>query len=73
MFLSARILATWLSMKLWPPNPGLTLMMSTRSTTSSTCSMADRLVAGLSTTPLLQPRSLICRGGVGVDGGGWWV
>mmetsp|Transcript_1562 Transcript_1562/g.5144 ORF Transcript_1562/g.5144 Transcript_1562/m.5144 type:complete len:214 (-) Transcript_1562:28-669(-) len=46
-------------MNFWPPNPGLTLISSTRSTSSSTCSIWDRGVAGLSTTPALQPRSLI--------------
>mgnify|MGYP001807070784 CR=1 FL=1 len=42
-----------------PHAPGLTLMMSTRSTWSSTYSICDREVPGFSTTPALQPRSLI--------------
>ena len=36
--LRRRILSTWLWMNFCPPKPGLTLMMSTRSTMSMTCS-----------------------------------
>ena len=48
---AASIFASWLSMKLCPPNPGLTVMMSTRSTRSRTLSIASIGVPGLSTTP----------------------
>lgn len=61
MRFSSLILSTWLSMNFWPPKPGLTDMIRTRSTSFSTYSMVDREVPGFSTTPALQPRSLICR------------
>ena len=35
-FRTAAILRSWLATKLWPPKPGLTLMISTRSISSST-------------------------------------
>mmetsp|Transcript_21810 Transcript_21810/g.35300 ORF Transcript_21810/g.35300 Transcript_21810/m.35300 type:complete len:207 (-) Transcript_21810:17-637(-) len=46
-------------MKDWPPKPGLTDMTRMRSTASSTYSSTSGGVPGLSTTPALQPRSLI--------------
>mmetsp|Transcript_100081 Transcript_100081/g.266009 ORF Transcript_100081/g.266009 Transcript_100081/m.266009 type:complete len:220 (+) Transcript_100081:396-1055(+) len=46
-------------MKLWPPKPGFTDMMSTKSTSSKTYSICDRGVPGLRTTPAMQPRLLI--------------
>ena len=55
----AAILASWLSMKAWPPKPGLTLITSTRSRSPSTFSMAASGVAGLSTQPALLPRLLM--------------
>src|SRR3954471_3268555 len=55
----AAILASWLSMKAWPPKPGLTLITSTRSRSPSTFSMAARGVAGLSTQPARLPCCLI--------------
>ena len=60
MRLSSLIFCTWLSMNFWPPKPGFTDMMSTRSTKSSTYSIVDRGVPGFSTTPAMQPSSLIC-------------
>mmetsp|Transcript_5214 Transcript_5214/g.13762 ORF Transcript_5214/g.13762 Transcript_5214/m.13762 type:complete len:290 (+) Transcript_5214:342-1211(+) len=59
MAFSSLILSTWLSMKLWPPKPGLTDMIRTRSTSSRTYSMADRGVPGLRTTPAAQPSALM--------------
>mmetsp|Transcript_28539 Transcript_28539/g.76247 ORF Transcript_28539/g.76247 Transcript_28539/m.76247 type:complete len:259 (-) Transcript_28539:185-961(-) len=50
---------TWDSMKLWPPKPGFTDIMRTRSTSSSTYSMAERGVPGFRTTPAAQPNCLI--------------
>mmetsp|Transcript_20675 Transcript_20675/g.45362 ORF Transcript_20675/g.45362 Transcript_20675/m.45362 type:complete len:219 (+) Transcript_20675:214-870(+) len=55
-FLSSLIFCTWESMKLWPPKPGLTDMMSTRSTSARTYSMAERGVPGFRATPARQPR-----------------
>ncbi len=55
----AAILASWLSMKAWPPKPGLTLITSTRSRSPSTFSMAASGVAGLSTQPAFLPRLLM--------------
>mmetsp|Transcript_52007 Transcript_52007/g.161393 ORF Transcript_52007/g.161393 Transcript_52007/m.161393 type:complete len:254 (-) Transcript_52007:67-828(-) len=46
-------------MKLWPPNPGFTDMINTRSTSSRTYSIWDRGVPGFRTTPAMQPRPLI--------------
>ena len=46
-------------MNCWPPKPGLTDISSTRSSLSSVWSRQDSGVAGLSTSPALQPFSLI--------------
>ena len=55
----ARILSSCEAMKLWPPKPGLTLMTSTRSISSSTYCKALSCVAGLSDTPAFLPRARI--------------
>mmetsp|Transcript_114111 Transcript_114111/g.243356 ORF Transcript_114111/g.243356 Transcript_114111/m.243356 type:complete len:312 (-) Transcript_114111:50-985(-) len=59
MAFSSLILSTWDSMKLWPPKPGFTDMISTRSTSSMTYSSTERGVPGFSTTPAMQPSCLI--------------
>mmetsp|Transcript_27073 Transcript_27073/g.77681 ORF Transcript_27073/g.77681 Transcript_27073/m.77681 type:complete len:303 (-) Transcript_27073:69-977(-) len=56
---SSLTLSTCDSMKLWPPKPGFTDMMSTRSTSSRTYSICDRGVPGFRTTPAMQPKLLI--------------
>mmetsp|Transcript_68526 Transcript_68526/g.196557 ORF Transcript_68526/g.196557 Transcript_68526/m.196557 type:complete len:262 (+) Transcript_68526:197-982(+) len=56
---SSLIFCTCDSMKLWPPNPGFTDIIRTRSTSSSTYSMAERGVPGFRTTPAAQPNCLI--------------
>ncbi|MBS1162792.1 MAG: hypothetical protein H6R03_688 [Burkholderiaceae bacterium] len=43
----------------WPPKPGLTLISSTMSSLSSTWSIHSSGVAGLNTSPALQPESRI--------------
>mmetsp|Transcript_2193 Transcript_2193/g.3741 ORF Transcript_2193/g.3741 Transcript_2193/m.3741 type:complete len:259 (-) Transcript_2193:149-925(-) len=53
------ILSTCDSMKPCPPNPGLTDMIKTRSTSSRTYSICDRGVPGFKTTPARQPNCLI--------------
>ena len=53
------ILRSAQSMKLWPPKPGFTLMISTRSTLSITHSSTSSGVAGLNTRPAWQPSALI--------------
>ena len=65
MALISLIFVTWLSMNFWPPKPGFTDMTRMRSHSSMTYSMELRGVAGFSTIPALQPRSLIwkCVGG----------
>ena len=47
------------AMNCWPPKPGLTDISSTRSSLSSMWSRHDSGVAGLNTSPALQPCSLI--------------
>ena len=46
-------------MKAWPPNPGLTVISSTRSSRSSTYSITFSGVDGLSETPAFLPSSRI--------------
>jgi hypothetical protein len=46
-----------LAIKVCPPNPGLTDMMSTKSTSAATFSIEVTVVEGLSTTPALTPRA----------------
>ncbi len=48
-------------MKRWPPKPGLTLITSTRSTSSSTHSSMSSGCAGLNASPALQPSARIRR------------
>ena len=56
-----RTFSTIAGMKLWPPKPGLTVITQTRSSRSSTCSIAASGVPGFSAAPALQPRSrIIC-------------
>ena len=56
---AARTLSSVYGMNFWPPKPGLTDMISTRSRLCSVCSSQDSGVAGLNTKPALQPWSLI--------------
>ena len=56
---TARSLSSAEGMKACPPKPGLTDISSTRSTSSSTQSSTSSEVAGLSTTPAVQPCDLI--------------
>jgi len=67
-------LSSALAMNCWPPNPGLTDMIRTWSTSPSTHSIASSGVAGLSTTarPLaeladLVERAVQVRAGLDVD------
>ena len=46
-------------MKAWPPKPGLTDIIRTRSTRSITCSMVETGVAGLIVTPAFLPSARI--------------
>mmetsp|Transcript_28537 Transcript_28537/g.76243 ORF Transcript_28537/g.76243 Transcript_28537/m.76243 type:complete len:259 (-) Transcript_28537:185-961(-) len=57
--LSSLIFRTCDSIKLWPPKPGFTDMIRTRSTSSSTYSIAVRGVPGFRTMPAKQPACLI--------------
>ena len=52
------ILSTELGMKGWPPQPGLTVMHSTMSTTSVTSRTISTGVAGVIARPARQPASL---------------
>lgn len=49
-----------LSMKVWPPKPGLTDMTRTWSTSGRMSAMVTRGVAGFTTTPAFLPRRWIC-------------
>ena len=46
-------------MNFWPPKPGFTDMISTKSTSPATFSIADTGVDGFSTTPAFAPSSLM--------------
>src|ERR1051325_8802121 len=56
---TASIVVNLLSMNSWPPKPGLTVMTRTRSTRSSTLSMASIGVPGLRTMPGRLPQARI--------------
>ncbi len=65
---SARILGSMVAMYCWPPKPGLTVMISTMSTRSSTCATAEMGVAGFNATDAFAPSeamlpSVRCRWG----------
>mmetsp|Transcript_11334 Transcript_11334/g.21374 ORF Transcript_11334/g.21374 Transcript_11334/m.21374 type:complete len:257 (-) Transcript_11334:161-931(-) len=59
IFFKSRILSSWESMKLCPPKPGFTDMISTRSTSARTYSIWESGVPGFRTTPAMQPKLLI--------------
>ena len=54
---AARSLSSACGMNDWPPKPGFTDMMSTRSSLSITCISQSSGVAGLNTSPALQRRT----------------